>query len=183
MNLNKEDQDFINKLSHKMKTQDCRGTRQPYGLVIGKKERQITDYENCEYKSINWDECDYDTFENFIAAIQDYYLEDNDTHEVWEFINENCESIDDVRYHEYELSKMMSEPVSVYGYNIVETFDANKHCLGNFFLTEDAAFEYIKRNKHNLGESAFTYGVHLYRNPEMEKLYEVIHKLAEDNQS
>jgi hypothetical protein len=50
---------------------------------------------------------------------------------------------------------------------------------GNFFLTEKAAKEYIEKNKHNLNNPG-TYGIHLYRNPEMQRLYKFILSIKKD---
>ena len=177
--LTPEEINFIKELSNEIKTQDTRCTAQPYGLVIGKKERQIADYSNCDHKAIHWNESDYDSFEEFINALEEYYLEDSEQNDIVDFIKENCGNIDDLRYYESTITNMIQDSFSVYGYNIVETFNPNLHCIGNFFLTEKSAFSYIEKNKHNLGESAFTHGIHLYRNSEMGKLINLIIKLGE----
>lgn len=177
--LSKEDIDFIKNLSREITTQDTRGTASPYGLIIGKKETQIADYDNCDNKAINWGESEYDSFEEFIEAIEEYYLEDCEQSDIVDFIKENCTDIDDLKNYEYEIAYQTKDSFHVYGYNIVDTFNPNLHCVGNFFLTDKSAKEYIENNKHNLGKSAFTYGIHLYRNPEMKKLIEIIVKLGE----
>lgn len=178
-NLNKEDQDFINNLSNEMKTQNNRCTASPYGLVIGKKVRVVTDYENCSNKAIYWSETDYDSFEEFMESLEEYYLEDSDQSDIVDYIRDNCDDIDELRCYEHEIADLMMESFSVYGYNIEDTAcSISNSFTGNFFITDKAAKAYVERNKHNIGSSAFTYGVHLYRNPEMERLYEIIHKLA-----
>lgn len=177
--LTKDEIDFIKNLSKEITTQDTRCTATPYGLVIGKKERQITDFDNCEHEAIHWNESDYDSFEEFIEALEQYYLEDCDQNDIVDYIKDNCDDINDLRNYEYEITNIIQDSFSVYGYNIVDTFNPNLHCIGNFFLTDKSAKEYIQNNKHNLGESAFTYGIHLYRNEEMRKLIEIIVKLGE----
>ena len=177
--LTKDEIDFIKNLSKEITTQDTRCTATPYGLVIGKKERQITDFDNCEHEAIHWNGSDYDSFEEFIEALEQYYLEDCDQNDIVDYIKDNCDDINDLRNYEYEITNIIQDSFSVYGYNIVDTFNPNLHCIGNFFLTDKSAKEYIQNNKHNLGESAFTYGIHLYRNEEMRKLIEIIVKLGE----
>lgn len=172
-----EDKQFIINLAKEMKTQDTRWTAQPYGLVIGETKRIIKDYDNCDNKAIYWNETDYDTFEEFLVAVKEYYLEDCESHKaVLDFINKWCNDIDDIRNYECELYNLMDEPPHAYGYNVEQVFNDNGHGI-NFFLTEKEAKKHIERNKHNLS-GPFTYGIHLFRNPEMEKLYDVIFKLG-----
>ncbi len=182
--LSQEQIDFVKNLSHEMKTQDNRSTANPYALVIGQKERQVTDYENASEKAVHWSECNYNSYEEFIEALEEYYWEDNESHPVLDYIKENdIEDIDDLRISEYDINKLIDDPISVYGYVTVDDFSSNAYG-GNFFLTDKSAKQYVQSNRHNLREP-FTYGIHLYRNREMEKLYEVIHKIAEvfDEQS
>ena len=174
--LSEKEISFLKDLSKEITTQDTRSTASPYGLVIGQKKRQVVDYENCDHKAIYWNETDYDTFDEFFDAIKEYYLEDGCTKEVVNYIKETCSDIDDVRNEEYNLSKMMNNTPKAYGYDIVDDFSTDC-CGGNFFLTEKSAKEYIKNNNHNLS-GAFTYGIHLYRNPEMKQLIEILSKIG-----
>ncbi|MFA5669884.1 MAG: hypothetical protein WCX83_00340 [Candidatus Cloacimonas sp.] len=72
----------------------------------------------------------------------------------------------------YEASQLNVEV-----YNISREHEANEN-NANFFLTEKAYHDHIRRNGHNLNEPQ-SYGIHLYRNAEIEKLYEIIHKIAD----
>jgi hypothetical protein len=177
--LTKEQIEFLSNLTQKMKTQDNRGTAQPYGLVIGQKRRQITDWDMADDFMVYWDEGTYDSFDEFFNAIKEYYLEDEEQSNVVDYIEEHCEDMDGLRYHAYQIGEEMGNDggISVVGYTVVESF-SNDHCGGNFFLTDDAAKRYVEANKHNLTEP-FTYGVHLYRNREMDKLYEVLGVLGQ----
>lgn len=177
--LTQEEIDFIKNLSHEMKTQDNRSTAQPFGLVIGQKETQVTDYENASMKAIYWNEGHYDTLEDFIEGLKEYFDYENDANECKEidYILEHCEDIDDLRREEHSINQLLSDSMHVYGYEIVDDYSPNV-CGGNFFLTDKSAKAYVETNSHNL-KQPFTYGIHLYRNPEMTKLYDVIHKLAE----
>lgn len=162
-----------------MKTQDNRGTAQPYGLVIGQKKRQITDWDMADAFMVYWDENTYDSFEEFFDTVKEIYSEDEEQSDVVDYIEEHCKDMDSLRYHSYQIGEEMGSfgSVSVVGYTVIESF-SNDHCGGNFFLTDDAAKQYVEANKHNLTEP-FTYGVHLYRNSEMDKLYEVLGVLGQ----
>ena len=177
--LTQEDIAFLKSLSKEIQEQDTRCTAKPYGLIIGKKERQVCDYDNCDDKAIYWGESDYDSFEEFIKAIEEYYLEDCEQNDIVDYIKENCFNIDDLRNYESEIAHKMNDSFHVYGYEIVDTFSPNIHCLGNFFLTEKSALEYVEKNRHNLGSTAFTYGVHLYRNKEMTQLIDIFIKIGD----
>ena len=50
--LTQEDITFLKSLSKEIQEQDTRCTAKPYGLIIGKKERQVCDYDNCDNKAI-----------------------------------------------------------------------------------------------------------------------------------
>lgn len=176
-NLTQEEIEFIKSLSHEMKTQDNRGTAQPFALIIGQKDRQLTDYKQATRKAISWNESDYDSLEDFTEALEEYYRGDKYEHSAIRYIYDTCSDIDDLRRHECEINNLLSENMHVYGYQIVNDYSPNLYG-GNFFLTEKSAKQYIESNRHNLRDP-FTYGIHLCRNPEMEKLYEIIHKLAE----
>jgi len=177
MKLTQEDIDFIKNLSHEMKTQDNRGTAQPYGLIIGGKTTQIADFDNCDNKAVHWNESEYYSFEDFIESLEDYYLEDAESHPVIDFIkSHDIDDLDNLRNYEYDINELISEPINVYGYTVEDDFTS--HTLGNFFLTDKSAKAYVEANKHNM-RKPFTYGIHLYRNPEMERLYQIIHKMAD----
>lgn len=179
-NLTPEDIEFIKNLSHEMKTQDNRSTAQPYALVIRNKTRQIRDFDNCDNKGVYWNEGEYDTFEEFIEAFREYYLEDADSHPAIDLIEEEeIDDVDNLRCYEYPLNRLINEPISTFGYEDVMTADSSNGMYeGNLFLTEKACRKHIEQNSHHFREPD-TYGIHLTRNPEMEKLYQVIHKLAE----
>ena len=173
LNINEEDKQFIKELSTKMLHQNTRGTAQPYGLIIGKETKQITFSPVPEGLFISWKDEDYYTYEEFREALEEVYGEGSS---VFRFLDEWCTDIDDIKREEKKINTLLDIPCKVYGYNTVDDF-SSAFC-GNFFLTEDAAKGYINQNKHNLGNSAFTYGIHLQRNKEMGQLIKIIHKLA-----
>jgi hypothetical protein len=170
--LTKEDIEFIRNLSHEMKTQDTRGTAQPYGLTILQEQyirfcgEEEGDEIWCYWKCQEYRE---NQFEEFKQDALRYYEEDPDIYEAIQ----QLESFDDL-YWDAELAEKIE--ADVYWVGIDENVDINRF---NFFLTEKAANEYIEKDRHNLRRPS-TYGVHLYKNDEMKKLIEVIHKLAEE---
>lgn len=178
--LTKDEVYFIKSLASEIETQDTRCTASPYGLIIGKKERQVCDYDNCDKKAIYWEESEFDSFKEFIDDLEEYFGDEYVNSSISKFINGNCEDIDDLRYYENKIADILGASFGVYGYRIVETFNPNYNGLGNFFLTDKSAKEYIEANRHNLGSSAFTYGIHLYRNPEMKMLIDIVIKLGKE---
>ena len=176
LGLSTEDVLFLRKLAQELKTQDTRGTAKPYGLVIGQKKRQITDFEYSSKTAVHWNECDYDSFEELMDAMKEYYLEDEESHEVIDYIEENCSSMSDLKNHEYKIRELVNDTFSVYGYEVVDDFTPTRDS-GNFFLTEKAAKAYLEANSHNLNRG-FTYGIHLFRNPEMETLLNIVEKIG-----
>ena len=177
MELSKDDIAFIKGLSQKMKTQDNRGTAQPYALIIGEKLRENRDPRYSDGIVAHWNECDYESIDELVAAIAEYYEDEN--HPAIEYIRKKIYDMQDLIHNEYHISTLLGDDsFCVNGYEIVDSFTACGRYGGNFFMTEESAKNYIEQNRHNLSEP-FTYGIHLQRNPEMARLYEIIHKLAE----
>ena len=176
--LSQEEIDFIKNLSNEMNTQDTRCTAQPYALVIRNKTRQVRDFDNCENQGVYWDESEYDNFDDFIVAFKEYYLEDSDSHEAVDYLNENVEYIEDLRHCEYQFYSRFDINITTFGYEDVMTAD-NTHGSyeGNLFLTEKACRLHMKLNMHHFREPD-TYGIHLTGNPEMETLINLVHKIA-----
>ena len=77
MELSKDDIAFIKGLSQKMKTQDNRGTAQPYALIIGEKIRENRDPRRSDRIVVYWNECDYESIDELVAAIEEYYEDEN----------------------------------------------------------------------------------------------------------
>ena len=170
MELSKEDIEFIKNLSHEMKTQDNRCTAQPYALVLREEVTRIVPDGYSDELECYWDECVYANFDEFMEEFKEYHK--------------------DYNKHNYQLGEILGTEdfyqvkqclyISDYDINIqyVTTEQEIKENNVNFFLTEKAYHEYIRRNGHNL-TNPDSYGIHLFRNEEMKRLYEIIHKLAD----
>lgn len=160
--LEKEDIDFIKNLSIEMKMQDTRCTAQPYGLIIlEKKTRVLPQGFGDEYIAV-------------------YDSEEFTFDELLEIFEDDEKSLEMLKEHDSLYSLQGSYEASKLGvevYNVSREYESNEN-NANFFLTEKAYYDHIRRNGHNLCEP-ISYGIHLHRNAEIEKLYDIIHKLAD----
>jgi len=166
-NLTPEDIKFIKELSHEIKTQDTRGTAQPYGLTVlqefmyptcgGYADELVCEWGDRLYREDEWDE--------FVEDIKEVYEDD---------IVEEIESMDG--FLDLMDSSLSDEIEASVSYVIIDRKPDPMRF--NFFLTEKAAQEYIEKDKHNLHNPSL-FGVYLHKNDEMKKLIEIIHKLAE----
>lgn len=173
--LSNEDIEFIKNLSNEMNTQDTRSTATPYGLVIGQKQKRPTDWDCSDTYNIHWGESDFESYDELLKELCEQGYEESN--EIIVFLKENCEDMRDLKYHENKIADILGDSFSVMAMAEYEDFSPNNHG-GNFFLTDKAAKAYVENNSYNLTKP-FTYGIHLYRNPEMKRLIEVVHKLAE----
>lgn len=178
--LTKEETEFIKNLAHEISTQDTRATAKPYGLVIRNEKKEIRDFHYCDNRGVYWNESEYDSFDEFKESFIEYYTEDESeiNAEIITFFMFKIRDIEDLRNYEHDLYNDFDISITTHGYEKVMTADASTGNLqGNFFLTEKAALDFIEKNKHNLNNPD-TYGIHLYRNPEMEQLISIILKLG-----
>ncbi len=179
--LSQEQIDFIKNLSHEMKTQDSRGTSQPYALVIQQDKIEYgIDKDYTDEFCIVWgDEVyhdnEYDDYVERVKQTIDDFKADGEKCDEWEDLYLSLLGNYDGMYSG---TPILEDEMNIVGYKTYQTSDMINFFGGNLFLTEKSAEAYIDVNRHNL-DNPKTYGVHLYRNPEMEKLYEIIHKLAE----
>ena len=171
MNLTKEEIAFIKELSHEMKTQDNRGTAQPYCLMLQEEvERPVPDDMGSNVL-IRWNDESYynHSFKELKEEMLEYY-ENNS--EILASVKKSDSFLNLIRNMRFRLS---SPDFYTVDYNTDHEVVSNS---ANFFLTEKAYNEHIKANKHNL-KNPRSYGIHLFRNWEMEELFKIIHKLAE----
>ena len=165
--LSQEDEEFIKNLSHEMKTQDNRSTAQPYGLILTEEVETIMSNGYGDYLMARFDDEIFYEFDELLEYISDYFGKNN---KKIESISENYNSLRDLS-NSFEADEL---EIDIFSYNIEQ-----KPTLinSNFFLTEKSYNDYLRQNSHNLNNPK-SYGIHLTKNDEMKKLYEVIHKLA-----
>jgi len=169
MNLQQTDIDFIKNLSHEMKTQDNRATAQPFGLILLTEQEYLLPDGYGDETMARWNDESYDNFPDLMEDLIEYYGSDD----------ENIQSIIASGYS--ELRHLQSDynagALDIEIFSIKKEHQPNK-MQSNFFITEKAYNEYIRKDGHNLNKPQ-SYGIHLTRNKEMRQLYEIIHKLAD----
>jgi len=174
--LSKDQIDFIKNLSHEMKTQDNMDTAQPFAFLLTTEQKEYRPDGIAEDNfDIIYDGEAYsleDFADNILQHIEDYEIDNVDRLRE-ELKNSNCIETVELWLIKYELSDEFV--FEILNYELVQ--DCTKHNT-NFFLTKKAYDEHIRLNGHNLNNPKLN-GKCLSRNPEMEKLYEIIHKLAE----
>lgn len=163
--LNEDDVKFLTELANEMVTQDNRATGDPYYFVV-RTRRRVTGYDvdcapdgTCFVETRSGDYNVFDTREEAIA----YLMKDTDL-------------------PREEVLRLFWHEITETGYKYEET----DH---NFFLTHKGFLEHMRLNAHNypgrqdgekFKESEYTYSYvkHAFRNPEVQRLFEIIKKFA-----
>ena len=175
--LNKEEMLFIKNLSNEMNTQDNRCTAKPYTYRVQQSEKVISlDRDKYENLGILIDNDEpFDNIEDCVEYVNDRIYEDfiyeEDVH------SDNYVNIKTKSDLEHYLDKY-SIKYEYYSWKYIDSFNNSHQGGSNCFLTEKACEEFIESNSHNLCNPR-SYIVHEFRNPEMRKLIDIIHKLAE----
>ena len=171
-NLTPEDIAFIKELSHEMRTQDTRGTAQPYGLTITQEEIVRKDKGCGSELACNWNDEFYleDDWDRFLEDVKEYY-------EGWNIENTSIQSVlNMLNFNElrdtFEADFLDADIFEIDRERVIDPMKFN------FFLTEKGANEYLKQDRHNLSKPQ-TFGVYLKRNDEISKLIEIVHKIAD----
>jgi len=144
----KELYEYVKKLSSLMNSQDNRATRQPIYYTI-----RYTDKLTCSEDS--------DMF---------VYLDSDDPDIEYENIEEARTSHKEDGYEGEDLENKIMELTQWYYQHVT------RH--KNVFLTEEACHLHMKQNKHHAGYKEHSYVSHAWRNPEMEKVFELIHEVG-----
>lgn len=161
--LSKEDHEFLLKTKNELETQDNRCTRDPFYIIKAVK------------KIFGLDE-DYSSHFEFVSEDNETSFEENDVKGMIEFLTEN--EID------FEEEKFLKDPFE--REEILESngfrriyYNEERYIVeeGTYFLTEQAALEHLKNNKHRLPESAYVYADSSWRNQQMNKIREIISKI------
>lgn len=171
--MTKEHKDFIINLSTEMKTQNNRGTAQPFALTLTEEHTSLVPEGYGDDVEAYWNESRYDNIEDLRTDLEEYYF-DNESSTV----KQCMETVYDYNSLN-ELKDTFEADILEINIQYIETKDIIPTMNTNFFLTEKAYHEHIRVNGHNLNKPK-SWGIHLFRNEEMSKLYEVIHSLAEE---
>lgn len=161
--LNEADLCFLKELAHELKIQDRRGTSKP---VI----YNILDI------NIRWDNDYFDGFDTVrVYDNEGNCLETLD--EMKDYIIENLEEMGLEEEKETIKSYGIDEIIEIYKaakYHV--SFGHYERELKNAFLTMKSAEEHLKENSHHYHEKAHVYVSYGWRNPELEKLLNIIEK-------
>ena len=162
--LDQSDIDFIKNLSHEMKTQDTRCTAQPYGLIVIQEVEEVRPEGFGNRLVATHDTEVFYSFSDLVDHLEGYYGADavclGDA-------NNLAELQDTEEANNFDIDILN-----------IEVTNVPKKMDSNFFLTEKSYHEHIRVNGHNMCKPQ-SFGIHLTRNKEMERLYEIIHKLSD----
>lgn len=175
--LSNEQKEFIINLSNEMNTQDTRCTASPYGLLLMEENTRVIPEGYGGECFAYWNESEYDCIDELKQDIKEYYEYESESFNDDEMSSHvfgvlECNTLESLE-HDFDASQL---EISIH-YVIKE--QEIKPMSANFFLTEKGYEDYLRRNRHNLNKPS-SWGIHLYRNTEIEKLYEIIHILAKD---
>ena len=175
--LNDEQIKFIKDLSHEMNTQDTRCTAQPYALVLREEVTRLVPDGYGDILSCYWNDEEYHEWDDFITDLKEYYEYGNKGFNDY-VVKDELNAIFEMNSF-YDLKDtFQADQIEVNIQNVETNQEINESGV-NFFLTEKAYHDHIKRNGHNLNKPD-SYGIHLYRNKEMDNLIEIIHTLAKN---
>lgn len=150
--LSEEMAEFVKELSKEMLSQDRRGTADPYYYTIfDKRITAVPDGCGDEVR-FEWD--------------GDLMTEEE--------IKKQIECDKPGSNFECELDRLIGEG-QVTPFEVVE--ESHRPENSNVFLTEKACHRHIEQNKHRFNKPS-SFVDHAWRNPEMEKLYQLIHEIA-----
>lgn len=172
--LSTEDAQFLVELAQKLKTQDSRATAKPLIFTI-KEEIKIIglsqDYAD-DCCLVDEEGQPFFTSEEVVEYVTDYIMEDP-TQTIQEFAKGY-----DMKVDETNLESLLNL-INKVGYDWTITHYHTQNRFRGEFLTEEAASEHLKANRHHYNETATIYCKRAWRNPELEELLTIVEKLAE----
>lgn len=133
-------------LKERIKSNDNRYTAQPYLLLLNQK-RDTVGHPDYNYTRIS-----------YIEQVSGEYCEFETYEKAKEWLKTEYYECFDEEYKESDIQK-------IYINEVDQTV--------NVFLTDKGYKDHLQQNKHNLGKHT-TYGIHAFRNKEIESLYNVI---------
>jgi len=161
VHLDIDDMKFLQELCVKLNTQDNRSTRNPIAYCIREKIRVIT-AEGYEDGTMIWDS-------------EGNTIYDDDSKEDWMNFLAEDQSINWNWIHNFQDLLDMLEDNSEFSYGY---YKITERLNPNIFLTEEAVNKHIKSNYYHYDTDADNYVIHLWRNPEIERLLNIIFKIT-----
>ena len=168
--LTKEDISFLKELANEIKSQDRSCTRKPVYFTIC--ENEFVTGIDIEYAD---DFCLVDEEGNILLTVGDaiqsisYHFDEDDDDELEQLnILKLCSDLDEVN----EFCEDNNLDTYTYtGYKTQETHS-------EIFLTRSAYENHVKSNSHHY-EDPICYTKHAWRNPQLEKLLEIVEKFSD----
>ncbi len=160
--LNKDDLGFLKAMAQELKTQDRRSTSKP--VIYNILDINIRWDNDCSdgFDTVKIYDKEGDCLET-LEDMQDYIIENPEEFDVEEKEAIKSYGIDEI----VEIYKESKFYVS-YGHYEKE--------LKNAFLTMKSAEQHLKENSHHYHEKAHVYVSYCWRNPELERLLDIIEK-------
>ena len=160
--LNKDDLGFLKAMAQELKTQDRIGTSKP--VIYNILDINIRWDNDCSdgFDTVKIYDKEGDCLET-LEDMQDYIIENPEEFDVEEKEAIKSYGIDEI----VEIYKESKFYVS-YGHYEKE--------LKNAFLTMKSAEQHLKENSHHYHEKAHVYVSYCWRNPELERLLDIIEK-------
>lgn len=162
-NLTAEDIKFLKELKHELNTQDNRITANPRFYQVQHDKFVGSAYKEGEYfealhdgESLGIYEYSKDGVEEIKKCLREYYDEDE----------EKLKEVEEIETYSLDNSELGLEC-------IIGNYE---HVYSNAFLTEKACKRHIEGNKHHY-RNPIDYLQHAFRNPELEKVLEILSKI------
>ena len=170
--LTKDDIKFLKELAIELKTQDRQYTAKPVFYQIAEQKKIIgidPDYADnqivCSYNGDEWE----GEFEEVCDRLAEHFELDT-SDEDFQFIKEYGTYDELIEYIE---KKTGYDQLYTTGYDYYTEYK-------NAFLTNKACEKHLKENQHHYDkENSYVYGSHAWRNPELERLLEIVEKFAD----
>ena len=169
--LTAKDIEFLTNLANELKEQNKHGygNRTPIFIQVREPQREWgidPDYADGLALIIGDEHNTYMTVEDATEALAEYYLDDLPDDEVHELLV-SLESFEDVE----EFCNDRSIECFIGGYR-----DSNRY--HQMFLTHSAFEQHMKMNGHNYDRQSSYWVDSFFRNPQMERVVEIIEKFA-----
>lgn len=171
--LNIEEIKFLKELAHKRKTQEKDGCADPVYWMIQDEKNIFSD--DGEYSVFfdddgngelynTYNEFDRDNLEEFKSYILENFDLDTDDREALKEVDDN---------------DSLEAFISMYDIDINRRSFTREHFITDMtgpFLTKESCKEHLKDNYYHYSKNARTYGMVGWRNPEFQKLMEIVEK-------
>lgn len=174
-NLNEEDLKFLKELARKRKTQEKDGCADPVYWMIQDQTNNFTD--DGEY-TMFFDEQGEELYNTY------YELNKENLEKFKDYIKDNFNLDED----ELEALQNLADNVGLEEFIYLYDIDINSRTFtreyfisysSGPFLTKEAAKQHLKDNYYHYSKNARTYGMVGWRNPEFERLMEIVEKFDE----